>query len=51
METLGPILVGGHASSAIIAAHYAGIWSVLHANPDKKWTIGDLADAAGCKER
>eukprot|EP00116_Pleurobrachia_bachei_P005503 sb/3465765/ len=51
MDTLGPILVGGHASSAIIAGHYAGLWTTLHGSPDKKWTFGDLAEAAGCKER
>ena len=51
MDILGPILVGGHASSAIIAGHYAGLWSVLHENPGKKWTICSLADAADCKQR
>ena len=51
MDTLGPILIGAHAASAIIAGHYAGLWTTLGDHPGKKWTIAELADAADCKER
>ena len=51
MEKLGPILVGAHAGSAIVAGHYAGLWTVLHQEPGRKWTLPELCEAANCKER
>ena len=51
MEKLAPLLIGAHASSAIIAGHYAGLWTTLHEHPDRKWTIPELSEEAGCKER
>lgn len=48
---LDRILVGGHACSAIIIGHYAGLWAVLAAHPGRVWSIAELADEAGCKER
>ena len=51
MDILAPLLVGAHAGSAIIAGHYAGLWTTLHEHPDRKWTIPELCDAADCKER
>lgn len=51
MDTLAPFLVGGHASSSIIAGHYAGLWSVLHKHGEKKWSLEEFAAASNCKER
>lgn len=51
MEKLAPLLVGAHAGSAIIAGHYAGLWETFHQHPDQKWTIPELCEKAGCKER
>ena len=51
MEKLAPLLVGAHAGSAIIAGHYAGLWATLHEYPEQKWTIPELCEKAGCKER
>ena len=51
MEKLAPLLIGAHAGSAIIAGHYAGLWTTIHEHPEKKWTIPELSEKAGCKER
>ena len=50
-DLLGSLLVGGHASSAIIVGHHAGLWSTFAAHPGRVWTLSEFADAADCKER
>ena len=53
MDVLGPLLlvVGAHASSAICAGHYAGLWKVLSEHDERKWSLQELCEAADCKER
>lgn len=50
-DLLGSLLVGGHASSAIIVGHHAGLWVSFAGAPGKVWTIAEFADANDCKER